>query len=125
MAREYQRSVRVAGQLQRELSELIRREIKDPRVHAVTVTHVEVSKDMSHARVQVMVLGADKPQPEVVSALNHAAGFLRHHLVHALKMRAIPELRFEYDETLDRAAHLNALIAAANAGVPQNTDKSR
>ncbi|MHB8425555.1 MAG: 30S ribosome-binding factor RbfA [Gammaproteobacteria bacterium] len=124
MPREYERSSRIAGQLQRELSELIRRQVKDPRVHGVTVTRVEVSHDLSHAKVLVSVLGADAPQPEVIAALNHAAGFLRHALGRILKLRIVPELNFQYDEALDRAAHLTALIAKANATTRDDGDPS-
>jgi len=115
MPREYERSSRIAEQLQRELSELIRRQVKDPRVHLVTVTDVDVSPDLANAKVLISVLGAEGPQPEVVAALNHAAGFLRHALGRTLKLRSIPELRFRYDDTLDRAARLDALITRANA----------
>lgn len=124
MPREYERAVRIAGQLQRELSELIRRQVKDPRVHMVTITDVEVSRDMSCARVLISVLGATDSQPEVVEALNHAAGFLRHTLGRTLKLRMIPELRFYYDEIPDRAARLDALITRANAAAPGGKDES-
>lgn len=124
MPREYERSSRIAGQLQRELSELIRRQVKDPRVHGVTVTRVEVSHDLSHAKVLVSVLGAEAPQPEVIAALNHAAGFLRHTLGRVLKLRIVPELHFQYDEALDRAAHLTTLIAKANASTRDDGDPS-
>lgn len=116
MAREFERSSRVAGQLQRELSELIRREVKDPRVRHVTVTKVDVTRDLSHAKVLISVLGEDGPQPEVLAALQHAAGFLRHQLGKMLKIRSIPELHFERDDVLERAAHLTALIHRANSG---------
>jgi len=115
MAREFQRSARVAGQLQRELSELIRREVKDPRVSGVTVTKVDVTRDLSHAKVFVSVLGQDGPQPEVLAALQHAAGYLRHLLGKLLKIRSIPELHFVQDDLLERAAHLTALINRANS----------
>jgi ribosome-binding factor A len=115
MPREYERSSRIAEQLQRELSELIRRQVKDPRIHLVTITDVDVSPDLSNAKILISVLGAQAPQPEVVAALNHAAGFLRHVLGRSLKLRSIPALHFYYDDTLDRAAHLDALIKRANA----------
>jgi ribosome-binding factor A len=114
MAREFERSSRVAGQLQRELSELIRREVKDPRVRLVTVTKVDVTRDLSHAKVMISVLGQDGPQPEVLAALQHAAGYLRHLLGKMLKMRSIPEFHFAQDDVLERAAHLTALINQAN-----------
>ncbi|HET7922106.1 MAG TPA: 30S ribosome-binding factor RbfA [Gammaproteobacteria bacterium] len=122
MAREFERSSRVAGQLLRELSELIRREVKDPRVRNVTVTKVDVTRDLSHAKVLISVLGEDGPQPEVLAALQHAAGFLRRQLGRLLKMRSIPELHFAQDDTLERAAHLTALINRANRGKPDEGD---
>ena len=114
MPREYERSLRVSQQLQRELSELIRRQVKDPRVHMVTITDVDVSPDLKNAKVLFSVLGAEAPQPEMTAALNHAAGYLRHLLGRNLRLRSIPELHFTYDDTLDRAAHLDALIRKAN-----------
>jgi ribosome-binding factor A len=114
MPREYPRKLRIGELLQHELAELILRETKDPRVQRVTVTWVDVSPDLSSARVLISVLGAEGPQTEAVQALNHARGFLRHELGRRLKLRSIPELRFSYDDTLDRAAHLEALIARAN-----------
>jgi ribosome-binding factor A len=124
MPREYERSSRIAEQLQRELSELIRRQVKDPRVHLVTITDVDVSPDLSNANVLISVLGAQAPQPEVVAALNHAAGFLRHMLGRSLKLRSIPALHFHYDDTLDRAAHLDALIKRANTPVHDDEKES-
>lgn len=122
MPREYPRKLRIGELLQRELAELILREVKDPRVQRVTVTVVDVSPDLANAKILISVLGAEAPQPEVVQALNHAAGFLRHELGRRLKLRSIPELHFSYDETLDRAARLDALIARANAPA-QGDDK--
>lgn len=114
MAREYPRKLRIEELLQRELSTMILREVKDPRVQRVTITRVDVSPDLSHAKVLITVLGAGEPQPDVVEALSHAAGFLRHSLGKRLRLRSVPELRFSYDESLDRAAHLEVLIARAN-----------
>lgn len=117
MPREYPRKMRIQGLLQRELAGMVLREVKDPRVQRVTITQVDVSPDLSHAKVLVTVLGAEGPQPEVVLALNHATGFLRHSLGKRLRLRSVPELHFSYDESLDRAVHLEALIARANPTV--------
>lgn len=115
MAREYPRKLRIEELLRRELAGMILREVKDPRVQRVTITGVDVSPDLAHARILVTVLGAEGPQPEAIEALTHAAGFLRRSLGKRLRMRSVPELRFSYDESLDRAAHLEALIARANS----------
>lgn len=112
MPREFSRKSRVSEQLKRELSRLIRSEIKDPRVVMASVTEVDVSPDLRNARVFVSTLelaeGADRRQ--AVEALNHAAGFLRHGLGRALRLRRIPELNFVADDSLERGSHLTALI---------------
>ena len=115
MAKEFQRSTRVAEQLQRALAGMLGKVIDSPQAGLVTVTAVEVSKDLSHARVYVSSLGGSLPREELIGTLQHAAGFLRHELGKAVKLRIMPELRFHYDQTEERAARLEALIAKANA----------
>src|SRR5690242_10666526 len=115
MAKEFQRSTRVAEQIQRELAGMLSRVLENPRAGMVTVTAVEVSKDLSHAKVYVSSLGGSLPQAELVASLQHASGFMRHELGRAMKLRIQPELRFYYDQTEERAARLEALIAKANA----------
>ncbi|MGH8280153.1 MAG: 30S ribosome-binding factor RbfA [Gammaproteobacteria bacterium] len=114
MPRDYPRKRRIEELLQCELASLILRGVKDPRVSRVTVTQVDVSPDLAHAKVGITVLAAEGPQTEVVTALNHAAGFLRASLGKRLRLRSVPELHFHYDESLERAARLEALIARAN-----------
>jgi len=116
MPKEFQRSTRVAEQLQRELAGMIGRVLEDPRAGLVTVTAVQVSKDLSHARVFVSSIGGSLSHDELIAALQHASGFMRHEIGRAMKLRIQPELRFQYDETQERAARLEALIAKANAG---------
>lgn len=113
MPKEYSRTMRVAEQLQRELSELIRDAIKDPRLGPVTVTEVTVSRDLAHAKVFVSFLGRQEGRKERLDILNHASGFLHRELGRRLKMRAIPMPRFVYDEMLDKSAHLDQLIHRA------------
>lgn len=110
MAREYSRASRLADQIQRDLAELIRLEVKDPRVSLVTVTAVEVSADLTHARVFVTTLADAIGADETIQALQHAAGFLRSRLSHSLKVRQVPELRFVYDESVERGLRLSKLI---------------
>lgn len=106
------RSFRVADQIQRDLSELIR-ELKDPRVGMVTINSVEVSPDYAHAQVFFSVLvGSAEDSAE---ALNEAAGFLRNGLFKRLQIHTVPTLHFHFDRTTERAADLSALIAKANA----------
>ena len=113
MPREHTRASRLAEQIQRDLAELIRLEVKDPRVSLVTVTAVEVSSDLTHARVFVTTLADAIGAGETVQALQHAAGFLRSRLSHSLKIRQVPELRFVYDESVERGLRLSQLIDAA------------
>ncbi len=106
------RGHRVADQIQRDVSELIR-ELKDPRVGMVTIHAVEVSPDYAHAKVFFSVLVGDAQASE--AALNEAAGFLRNGLFKRLLIHTVPTLHFHFDATTERAASLNDLIARANA----------
>ncbi len=105
------RGYRIADQIQRDLSELIARELKDPRVGMVTLQSVEVSPDYAHAKVFFSVLTGDPHETQ--EALNHAAGHLRNHLFKRLHIHTVPTLHFVYDRTTERATDMNALIAKA------------
>lgn len=107
------RSYQVADQIQRDLTEVIARELKDPRVGMITLQAVEVTPDYAHAKVFFSVLVGD-PQ-ETQDALNQAAGFLRNHLFKRLHIHTVPTLHFQFDRTTERAADMNALIAQAVA----------
>ncbi len=106
------RSFRVADQIQRDVSELIR-ELKDPRVGMVTINAVDVTPDYAHARIFFSVLVGDHAETE--AALNEAAGFLRNGLFKRLMIHTVPTLHFQFDRTTERAADLSALIQRANA----------
>jgi ribosome-binding factor A len=107
------RSARIADQIQRELAEVIRLELRDPRVRLVTLTAIELSRDQSHAKVYFTVLGAEAEAQETLEGLRRAAGFLRTSLAHRLSTRSVPELHFEYDESIERGARLSRLIDEA------------
>jgi ribosome-binding factor A len=113
MPREFSRTRRVEEQILRLLAELVRREVKDPRVGPVTLTAVEVSRDMSHAKVFFLPFDQQRDPADVGRALASAAGFLRSHLRKQLAMRHVPELHFLPDESIERAAKLSALINTA------------
>jgi ribosome-binding factor A len=115
MPREFPRTRRVGEQIQRELSELIRSELKDPRVGMISISAVTVSRDLSHARVYVSVLGDEAQMTSSLKALQHAAGFLRHRLGQAMRMRVIPELHFHLDRSIEEGARIGALINLAIA----------
>jgi ribosome-binding factor A len=107
------RSARIADQIQRSLAEVIRLELRDPRVGLVTLTGVELSRDQSHAKVFYTVMGTG---PEVEAAgrgLANAAGFLRSELAHRLTTRKVPELHFEFDESVERGVRLSRIIDEA------------
>ena len=113
MPKDFSRGRRVEAELLRTLAELVRREVKDPRVGPVTLTAVEVSSDVSHATVYFLPFDSSRPTEEVGAALNTAAPFLRHELRSRIKIRYVPELHFKPDESIERAAKLSALIATA------------
>ena len=105
------RSFKVADQIQRDLTELIARELKDPRVGMVTINAVEVTPDYAHAKVFFSLLTGDPD--EATQGLNAAAGFLRNGLFKRLHIHTVPTLHFVYDRTPERASDMNALIAKA------------
>ncbi|MFO7857751.1 MAG: 30S ribosome-binding factor RbfA [Ectothiorhodospiraceae bacterium] len=116
MTNETPRLRRVAEQIQRELADIIRDEIRDPRVGSVTVSGVEVARDLGHARVYMTVLGGDAAAgEEAATVLNRAGGFLRRELGRRVRLRSVPALRFSHDPSFDRGARLSELIDRAVA----------
>ena len=111
-----QRLRRVADQIQRELSGLLRSELKDPRVGMITLTGVEVSPDLAHAKVFYTTLGDAEALALTETGLRRAAGFLRSELGRRLKLRLTPELRFVYDASVAHGVNLSKLIDDALAG---------
>lgn len=118
MPRDFPRSRRIAEQIQRELSEIIRLELKDPRVGMITLTDVEVSQDYAHARVFFTLLGDAAKIKDTGEALQHAAGFIRSELAHRIKLRTVPQLQFKYDVSVERGMRLSRLIDDALASDP-------
>ncbi len=114
------RGYRVADQIQRDLSELIARELKDPRVGMVTINTVEVTPDYAHAKVFFSLLTGN-PE-EATQGLNAAAGFLRNGLFKRLHIHTVPTLHFVFDRTTERASDMNALIAKAVASRSKGSD---
>jgi ribosome-binding factor A len=104
------RRARIADQIQRELAEVVRLELRDPRVGMITLTGVELSRDQSHAKVFFTILGAASDAEDAREGLQRAAGFLRTSLSRRLTTRKVPELHFEYDESVERGVRLSKLI---------------
>ncbi|MBB72737.1 MAG: ribosome-binding factor A [Legionellales bacterium] len=113
MSKDYKRSDKVNNRLQRELAKLVQLEFKDPRVGMVTITAVNVSNDLSVAKVYVSTLGDEAQIQEAITILNNGAGYLRTMLAKRLEMRSTPELRFLQDHTITRGTELSNLIDKA------------
>jgi ribosome-binding factor A len=110
---EAQRKRRIEAEIQRVLSELIAREVKDPRVGNVTITAVNVAADMGTARVYFTPFASKNPHEEVRIGLTHAGGFLRGEVGRRLRLRHAPRLEFVFDDTADKASRLTGLIERA------------
>ncbi len=116
MPRDFSRTRRVAEQIQRELAVLIRDEIQDPRLGMVSISGVEVSRDMGHAKVYISVLGEEDAAQASLEVLKRAAGFLRRELGRQMVIRSVPQLTFIHDRSLEQGAHMSALIDEALHG---------
>ena len=126
MAKEFSRTQRIGDQMQRELALLIQREIKDPRLGLVTITAVDVSRDLSHAKIFITIMGQDDDQVAVkgnLRILNDAAGFLRMQLGKSMKLRTVPQLHFNYDASIRRGVELSSLIERAVAEDRKHSDE--
>jgi ribosome-binding factor A len=113
MPREIPRAQRVAEQVQRTLAELLRREVRDPRLKPVTITHVKMSHDLSHAWVNFELLTGDSHDPLQQEILDEAASYLRGPLGRALRLRIAPHIHFQPDVELERGHRLDDLITLA------------
>lgn len=109
MPKDYPRSDRISSQIQRDLARLVQAELKDPRLAAPSILDVEVSKDLSHAKVYFSVLNAEDAE-ETLIALRSASGFLQREIGKTLKARITPRLSFVYDDTDIRGRQLSELI---------------
>lgn len=118
MAREFNRTDRVAEQLQREMAQIVQMEIKDPRVGMVTVSGVEVSRDLYYATVFVTFLGISEDKKSINTALevlNQASGFVRSLIGKRMKMRVVPQIKFAFDQSISHGSEMSALIQKARA----------
>lgn len=115
MPKDFPRARRVADQIQRELPELIRQEVKDPRVGMLTITEVEVNRDMEFAKVFFTTLGGQAEHDACLLGLQRASGFLRSQLSHRMQLRVVPKLTFVYDRSVEYGIKLTQLIESAVA----------
>jgi ribosome-binding factor A len=123
MAKNPSRLARIGDQVQKDLAELIRAEVKDPRIGMITLTGVEVSSDYRHAKVFFSVLGDADAVRSAQTGLARASGFLRSQLAAGLQLRIVPELHFVHDETVARGMELSRLIDDAVASDPGQPDE--
>ena len=123
------RLARVNEQIRRELTSLLRLDVRDPRIGIVTITAVEVSPDLYHAKVFYSVMGSDDDRQNAAEGLRAAAGFLRTEIGRRMHIRRAPELHFTYDDTLQHAMHIERLLQEAlattgNAAADENADET-
>ncbi len=104
------RQEKLGGQIAIEVSDLLRTRVKDPRVGFASITHVEVSGDLRHAKIFVSVMGEPEEKKSTIEALHHATGFLRHELAVRLTVRFMPEIIFKLDNSIEQGAHILGLI---------------
>lgn len=113
MPKDFSRSSRIAEQIRRELAELIRLELKDPRVGLITLSGVDLTPDYAHAKVFYTTLAAAGARRDVEAGLRAAAGFLRRELGRRIRIHTMPELHFVFDESVERGDRLSRLIDTA------------
>lgn len=120
MAREFARHQRLGSEVLRTLSELLRFETKDPRLQRISLTSVDLSRDLSVARVYFSLLDPDESPEPVLEGLERASGFLRSRLGRSLQIRHVPELRFAHDDSAEHGAKISDLIDNALHADDQN-----
>ncbi len=116
------RTEKVADLIRRELAGILTTKVRDPRVSWVSVTGVEVSSDLSVAKVWLSALAGSERREEILKALKHATPYLRRELAPRLGLREMPELRFAYDESIERGARVEELLRKIHDGTPIDDD---
>lgn len=112
MAREFKRSARVASQMQKELAIILQQGIKDPRIGFITVNEVELSKDLTTAKVYITALGSDEQgQKDNIGWLNDAAPFIRSEMGKRMRLRSVPYIKFYYDDSFEKGMRVSELLA--------------
>jgi ribosome-binding factor A len=122
MPKDYSRSSRVVEQIKRELAELIRLEVKDPRVGFITLTDVEITADYAHAKVFFSSFTGKENAEEALKGLRSASAFLRRELGRRVRIHTTPELHFVYDNSIEEGTRMSALISKVIAETPPAED---
>lgn len=118
------RANRLGETLKEEISQMIREDLKDPRIGFVTVTNVEVADDLGHAKVFVSVLGDPQKSQDSLTALNRAAGFVRSEIGKRIRLRHTPDIVFKYDSSIEHGAHIAELLRDVHTKKVENEDDS-
>ncbi|MBD2866802.1 MULTISPECIES: 30S ribosome-binding factor RbfA [Paenibacillus] len=109
---------RVGEQIKKELSQILQAELKDPRVGFITVTGVDVTNDLSQAKVYLSVMGTDQQKEDSLKAIEKATGFIRSELGKRIRLRITPELLFQFDTSIEYGSRIDALLNQINKGNP-------
>ena len=118
------KNTRINGEVQRELSNIIHNEIKDPRIHPMTsVVTVEVAPDLKTCKAYISVLGDEKAQQDTIAGLKSAEGYIRRELAHTVNLRNTPEIRFILDQSIEYGVRISRLIDEVNAGLEDGGDE--
>lgn len=118
------KNTRINGEVQRELSNIIHNEIKDPRIHPMTsVVTVEVAPDLKTCKAYISVLGDEKAQQDTIAGLKSAEGYIRRKLAHTVNLRNTPEIRFILDQSIEYGVRMSRLIDEVNAGLEDGGDE--
>lgn len=114
MAKEYSRTSRVSQQVQKELARILQQEVKDPRIGMVTISGVDITRDLAYAKVFVTFLTiGEQTNEESLEGLNAASGYIRRLLGKAMRLRIVPEVRFCFDETLTEGLRISEMVSSA------------
>ncbi len=117
------KQARMGGRIRKILSELLLREVSDPRLLGITITDVELDPELMYARIKVNALGEEERADEIMFALEHAKGFLRREVAKRVRLRKAPELTFMWDASLERGERINKLISSLEIPPPDPMDE--
>jgi len=112
--KSFPRSDRVGGLLKKNLSDLLQKKIKDPRLQMTTITNVKMSSDLRHARIYFIKSGGEKSKIEAIEGFKNALGYVKRTLARQLGLRYMPELKFFYDESFDHGSHIDKVLDSLN-----------
>ncbi len=108
----FSRADRVGGLIQKVLSDILKKSIKDPRLKMATITGVKVARDLKQARIYFTISGGSQKKGAAIKGFNSAHGFIKRTLAHELDLKYMPDIKFLYDESLEYGAHIDELIAS-------------